>query len=194
MNNIYICGDSFAVPDVDYGLCWVDMLPDVTNLAQVCATNLLISQQVDYAIKNQAKFIICLCTSSTRQLVKFGTTVVPISWHSIDTTKFNNSQKQLLKKYAVEFFDLATAIYENQCIIENTLSKLESSGISYLFDQGGFEHRSKKQYFQKYQHRRSQINLWDYTKSRPFRPYYHITNNDVHKQVAEYYINEFRKI
>ena len=67
MTDIYICGDSFAVSDPEYGPCWVDMLPAVINLAQVCATNLLISQQVDRAIENQAKFIICLCTSSTRQ-------------------------------------------------------------------------------------------------------------------------------
>ena len=193
MTNLYICGDSFAVPDLEYGECWVDMLPSVTNLAQICASNLLISQQVDRAIKDRAKFIICLCTSSTRQLVRLGKTVIPISWHSIDTTNFNDRQKQLLKEYAIEFFDLSTAIYENQCIIENTLFKLESSGIPFLYDQGGFEHRVQKEYFQKYQHRRSQINLWDYTENRTYRPYYHITDKDVHIKVAGYYLNEFRK-
>lgn len=192
MSKVYICGDSFAVSDPEYGLCWVDLLGDVNNLAQVCATNSLISQQVDQAIGEHAKFIICLFTSSTRQLVKYKDKVRPISWHGIDTTDFNPKQKKLLKEYSVEFFDLNTAIYENQCIIEHTLYKLESSNIPYLFDQGGFEHRANKNYFQHYNHRKSKKNLWDYTDTRTYRPYYHITNVNTHKQIAEYYLNAIK--
>ena len=38
---IYVCGDSFAVPDLEYGPCWVDLLQQklpVKTLAQVCAS------------------------------------------------------------------------------------------------------------------------------------------------------------
>ena len=47
---IYICGDSFAYPDVEYGPNWADLLGrqlPVTNLSRVCASNLLIAQQVE---------------------------------------------------------------------------------------------------------------------------------------------------
>ena len=66
---IYVCGDSFAVPDLEYGPCWVDLLQQklpVKTLAQVCASNLMISMQVDNAIKNNAQGIIVLFTASTR--------------------------------------------------------------------------------------------------------------------------------
>jgi hypothetical protein len=191
--HVYICGDSFGVSDPEYGACWSDMIADqyqTTNLSRVCASNLLISQQVDQAIKQRPDFIICLCTSSTRQNVRFGKEIVPYSIHSIDRTpEFDQRQKDVLKQYVAEFFDLDIAIYESQCLIEHTLYKLERSQIPYLFDQGGYEHGIRKQYFQQYTHRRSQYNLWDYAEKRELRPYYHITDIGIHKQVAEYYIN-----
>lgn len=190
---VYICGDSFGVSDPEYGPCWTDMISEryrTTNLSRVCASNLLISQQVDQAIEQRPNFIICLCTSSTRQHIRFNNEIVPYSIHSIDRTPdFDQRQKDLLKQYVVEFFDLDVAIYESQCLIENTLHKLEHSQIPYLFDQGGYEHRIDRHYFQRYDHRRSQYNLWDHAEKRELRPYYHITDINIHKQVAEYYIN-----
>jgi hypothetical protein len=35
--------------------------------------------------------------------------------------------------------------------------------------------------------------LWDYTVTREYRPYYHITDQQVHQQVADYYIEEIKK-
>ena len=190
---VYICGDSFGVSDPEYGPCWTDMISNqyqTINLSRVCASNLLISQQVDRAIEQKPDFIICLCTSSTRQNIRFNNEIVPYSIHSIDhTTQFDQRQKDLLKQYVAEFFDLEVAIYESRCLIENTLHKLEHSQIPYLFDQGGYEHGIDRQYFQHYNHRRSRYNLWDHAKRREFRPYYHITDSNIHKQVAEYYIN-----
>lgn len=199
---IFICGDSFGVSDPEYGQCWVDILSEiysVTNLSEVCSTNLMISKQVDLAISKSPDFIILLCTSSTRQLVKFNDTVVPFSIYSIDnTTKFSKNQKDILKRYVSEFFDINTAIYENKCVIENTLQKLVDSGISFLFDQGGFEHPnfdgSNIGYFKKFKTYLSNINLWTYAPSRSYRPYYHITDSSIHKKIANYYINEINKI
>jgi len=192
---VYICGDSFCVSDPEYGPCWVDYVSQhrsVLNLACVAATNLMISLQVDQAIESGADFVIVQGTACTRSQTRFNGAVVPFSYHTADqtTTPFDSTQLKILKQYYTEFFDLELAVYENKCIIENTLHKLVQSGIPFLFDQGGFEHSSfgsTKKYFEQFDQYRSKINLWDYARTRSYRPYYHIVDNDVHKRVAEYY-------
>lgn len=196
--NVYICGDSFCVSDPEYGPCWVDYLSQqrsVRNLAQVAATNLMISMQVDQAIEESADFIIVQGTACTRSQVRFQNRVVPFSYHTANqtTTPFTLDQLDILKKYYTEFFDLELAVYENKCIIENTLHKLVNSGVRFLFDQGGFEHPSfgsTKMYFDQFDQYRSKINLWDYSITRNYRPYYHITDTAIHREVADYYIRE----
>lgn len=195
MKQIYICGDSFCVSDAEYGPCWVDYLSQqrlVRNLACVAATNLMISMQVDQAIEESADFIIVQGTACTRSQTKYHNKIVPYSYHtaSKDTTPFDQTQLDILKRYYTEFFDIDLAVYENKCIIENTLHKLVHSGIPFLFDQGGFEHASfgsTNQYFEQFEKYRSKINLWDYATTRSYRPYYHIVDDNVHKRVAEYY-------
>ena len=197
---IYICGDSFGVPDLEYGPMWVDRLitqHSVINLSQVCASNLMISQQIDTAIAQQADYIILLCTASTRGQTRLNSKIVPYSIHSLDeTTPFNNFQLGILKEYTAEFFDLGLAIYENKCIIESMLSRLVASKIPFSWDQGGFEHPSYGgvgTYFTEYNQYRSRYNLWDHADQRKHRPYYHIVDPEIHKDVADYYsgiINE----
>lgn len=195
MKTVYVCGDSFCVPDPEYGSCWVDYLSQhrtVTNLAQVAATNLMISMQVDQAVANRPDFIIVQGTACTRNQTRYQGKIVPYSYHTSNetTTPFDRTKLNVLKHYYTEFFDLDLAIYENKCIIENTLQKLVDSGIDFLFDQGGFEHvsfGSTAEYFAKYSQYRSAINLWDYARTRDYRPYYHIVDDAVHRSVAEYY-------
>jgi len=191
---IYVCGDSFGVPDADYPPMWVDHLGmhrPLHNLSRVCASNLMISQQVDFAIKHRATFIILLCTASTRGQTRLDNEVVPYSIHSLDdTTPFTNSQLSVLKNYTAEFFDLDLAIYENKCIIESMLCRLVASNIPFVFDQGGFEHSSYGgvgTYFTQYNQYRGLYNLWDYAALRTHRPYYHITDAQVHLDVYRYY-------
>lgn len=191
---IYVCGDSFGVPDADYPSMWADHLGmhrPLRNLSRVCASNLMISQQVDFAIEHKATFIILLCTASTRGQTRLGNDVVPYSIHSLDSTSpFDDAQLSILKNYVTEFFDLDLAIYENKCIIESMLSRLVSSSIPFVFDQGGFEHSSYGgvgTYFTEYNQYRSRYNLWDYADQRTHRPYYHITDAQVHRDVARYY-------
>jgi hypothetical protein len=199
--SVYICGDSFAVSDPEYGKCWVDILSEqysVTNLARVCASNLGISRQADIAIAAMPDYIICLGTSCTRYEFRINDKIVPISIHSVDdTTPFNNKQQIILRDYFTEFFDLEIAIYENKCIIENTLQKLCDSKIRFKFDTGGFEHKSycttDKTYFEKYKDYITSINLWDYASSRTYRPYFHITDVTVHEQLATYYIDSINE-
>jgi hypothetical protein len=199
MKRVYICGDSFCVPDPEYGACWVDLLAQqrtIINLAQVSATNTLISMQVDQAIAESADFVIVQGTSCTRSETKLNGRITPYSLLTANAinTKFNNRQINIIREYYTEFFDLDLAIYHNQCIIQNTLQKLVDSRTPFLFDQGGFEHpkfeATRLDYFAKFNSYRSAINLWDYADTRDYRPYYHIRDAKVHHNVAQYYIKE----
>ena len=221
MKKVYICGDSFGSIDPDYpGESWTEQLAhkligttSVENLSRSCASNLLISLQVDRAIANNADYIIVLATSCIREEVKFAKKVHTdlldrFVWLGTDntdkdlsayshnninnTTLFTDQQQQLLKHYSAEFFDIDLAIYRNRCIIENTLHKLKSSGIPFIFDQGGFEHSSfhgasTKEYFVDYQQYFSHINLWDYAKTAPHRPFFHITDKKIINEIVDYY-------
>ena len=198
---VYLCGDSFGVPDPEYGACWADYLAehfDLVNQCEVCASNLMIAQQVDRAIAASADFIIVLFTASTRGETRFRDRVTPYSIHSLDaTTPFSEFQLSVLKNYTAEFFDLDLAIYQSQCIIESVLHRLETSGIDFLFDQGGFEHASYGgvgKYFHQYDHRRSGVCLWDYADVRTHRPYYHIQDSERHRMIADYYATAIDRI
>jgi hypothetical protein len=197
---IYICGDSFAVPDPDYGPCWVDLLSDkikkpITNLSKVCASNAFISKQVDTI--GQADFVIVLFTSSSRFETRINDKIVTYSILGLDeTTPFNKHQREILRNYAAEFFNLDLEIFRNRCIIEATLYRIQNKKVPFLFDQGGFEHSSygiNKKYFENFDQFRSKYNLWDYANTAVYRPYYHITDPKIHEAVASYYykiINE----
>lgn len=225
MKQVYICGDSFAVSDIEYGnYTWPEQIaklsPDVSviNLASVCASNLLISLQIDRAIANGAEYIIVLCTAVTRSEVLFAQTdtstnlfdrfynltnvdsTADLTTYTIlnlsTATALTDVQKTLLKQYNKEFFDLELAIYRDRCIIENSLQKLIDSNIPFTFDQGGFEHKSYSavnNYFIKYNSFKSELNIWDYTTTRTHRPYFHITDQEIHKRIAEYYVNKITK-
>jgi hypothetical protein len=193
---IYICGDSFGVSDTEHGLGWMDLLAEkflVLNLSQICASNLMIAQQVDQAINSSAEFVIVLCTASTRNQTCINNKVIPYSIYSLDnTTPFTDRQLMLLKEYTTEFFDLELAIYQNQLTIEAMLQKLVDSNIDFVFDQGGFEHPSygsSKKYFTKFDAYRSNINLWDYAQTRSYRPYHHINKLSDHRTIANYYMS-----
>lgn len=212
---VYICGDSFGFSDAEYGPCWADRLAKqttVVNLCQVSASNFQIALQVQRAIEQRASYIIYLATSSVRQDAPLHDskdklldryiditkpdptkTVTSYSVTSLnDTTPFTETQLALLKLYHTQFFDLDIAIHQNELLIEGTLSKLVASGIPFTFDQGGFEHPkfadAKNKYFETYADYRSEICLWDYVdKLLVHRPYYHIDDQLIHEEIAEYY-------
>jgi len=198
---IAVCGDSFCVPDPEYGLMWADLLSmhcELRNYSECTSTNLLIARQVDQALKDGADFVIVHFSSCTRGEKLHKGQYVPFSYHTAtqETTPFDSNALRILKEYYTEFFDLDLAIYQNSIIIEHTLHKLANSGRPFRFDQGGFEHSSyggTGEYFAQYAQYRSRYNLWDHADVRMFRPYYHITNSDIHKQVAEYYCQEIAK-
>lgn len=198
---IAVCGDSFCVSDPEHGPMWVDLLSTRYSIANYsCATssNLLISKQVDQAIRDCADFVIVHFSSCTRGEKLHNGQHVPFSYHTASekTTPFDSNALRILKEYYTEFFDLDLAIYQNAITIEHTLNRLVQSGRPFRFDQGGFEHASyggTGQYFAQYTQYRSEYNLWDHADVRAFRPYYHITNSEIHKQVADYYSQEIEK-
>jgi len=198
---IAVCGDSFCVPDPDYGPMWADLLAadrEVRNYSERTATNLLIARQVDQAIQDGADFIIVHFTSCTRGEKLHAGRYVPFSYHTASeiTTPFDSNALRILKEYYTEFFDLDLAIYQNAITIEHTLARLVQSNRPFRFDQGGFEHSSyggTGQYFTQYTQYRSEYNLWDHANVRKFRPYYHVTHSHIHQQVAEYYAQEIAK-
>lgn len=221
MKSLYICGDSFGFPDSDYGPNWADYLTllvknyKVVNLSRVCASNLQIAAQVDRAISESADYIIYLMTTSTREDVlhtkkiqkpihdrftdiadkQADTDLTSYSVFSLDhTTILSDEQLILLKQYHTEFFDLDLTIYKNELIIEAVLSRLEQSGIPFVYDQGGFENpkfigTQDRIYFEKYLRHKSVINLWNFVHTKKHRPYYHIEDDTIHKLVANYYFN-----
>lgn len=213
MKTVYVCGDSFAAPDPEYGPMWVELLQDrlkdcasIVNTSSIAASNTLINIQVSEAVKH-ADYIIVLGTAVTRAEVAVRPVNTKLSllerFHRDDLVAYsilrpyrsplNKQEQQQVLQYHQAYFDLDLAIHRDQAIISNTLAVIESAGIPYLFDQGGFEHPSfgsKHLYFQ--QAKRSSINLWDWGNTRDERPYYHIKSQERHQQIAEYYNEQIR--
>ena len=205
---IYVCGDSFNTSDKDYpNQSWYDKFSTLVNL------------QVDCAIKQKASFIIVSFTSVTRSEVCYTTdrktdnlldrfysltcedntdrdlTSYTI-WAPNHARALTKEQQKLVEKYNKEFFDLDLAIYKDHIIIDHTLQKLKSSGIPFLFDQGGFEHPSystaNNKYFTEYDQYRSLYNLWDYVPVRSLRPYFHVTDSNLNNKIAQYYSSKVK--
>lgn len=216
--SVYVCGDSFNTSDKNYpGLSWYDKFSakitrNVINLSSPCASNLLISLQVERAIQQQANFVIVGFTSVTRSEVSFKPPATDnlldrfynlttndnqlcnltcyTVWAPEDARALTTHQQQLVSKYNKEFFDLNLAIYKDSIIIDHTLQRLVHSKIPFLFDQGGFEHPSygaTDLYFINYNQYRSQYNLWDHCHTRGHRPYFHLVDPNITDQVANYY-------
>lgn len=218
MKTVYICGDSFSTPDPEYGPCWVDMLEAhlalqarVINLSSVSASNLLISLQVKRAIENLADFVIFHATTVTRGeiVVNDQTTgdlldrfnqqnLISYSIFRPYRSALDAQQQKQIQNFHGQYFDLDLAIHRDHCIIESSLHRLKDSGIPFLFDQGGFEHakfvKTYKNYFESWQNYRSAVNLWDYSDTVDERPYFHIRDQHIHHEVAEYYAKEFSRL
>lgn len=122
------------------------------------------------------------------------------SINSLDyTCVLNHKQMAIVEDYRNLVFDLELEIFQNKCTIESSLYALEKSQIPYIFDQGGFENpkfgvADDKKYFAEFNHRRSEINLWsEFNQPMQHRPYFHITDSEVHKRVAKYYASRIQE-
>lgn len=208
MPHLVICGDSFCVPDPDHAPMWAELLQQrcpelkITNLAQVGASNLLISAQVDRALTVAPTHIACYFTSSTRDSVRVAPSdlplldqhqsgaLIPYAIPTCTTLEphFTASEIDRLRRGWLEFRDLHWTIYLNSCVIERVLLRLQHSGLAWQWDQGGFEHPSfggqARNYFPEFAAQRSAQCLWDLVSERCYRPYYHITDEYQHTAIA----------
>jgi len=188
----YICGDSFGASDKKSNIIpWHEQI-ECRNLSRVIASNLMISRQVDTAIQENAEFIIVLFTTSARFEHYSG----PYQPQALENSNLNQKEKDIISQWTRHFFNLELEIYKNKCIIESTLQRLVNSKIPFLFDQGGFEHKKwgvSKTYFENYDQYRSKYNLWDHGKTEHLRPFFHITNQDIHNEIAGYYQEQITK-
>lgn len=190
---------------------------DVINLSVSCASNLLIRIQVDLAIEQSADFVILLGTSCTRDqgLIKSTKTdhvdiysrfarigekdqshqtrdLACYSMLSIDDScVFSKEDQIILKEYHSRLFDLDLAIAHNKFLIESSMYSLVHNNIPFLFDQGGFENpifgTVRRSYFDQFEDFRSEINMWTLAKDLPNQPHKHILDQDIHKNICDYY-------
>ena len=185
---IYICGDSFCASDKDSKIKpWHEQIPNSKSLGEVCASNLLISLQVDYALANYPSFIIVCFTSCTRGEVVRGEKFIPFTRTNSIGDRLTKAERIAVDLHTKHIHNLGLEIYRNRCIIESTLQRLVNSNVPFLFDQGGFEHKQERKYFYEYNKHRSKYCLWDYGDSHAHRPYFHITDQAKHNEIAEYY-------
>jgi len=189
---IYVCGDSFAVSDLTSSITpWHEQL-ECINLSKVCASNLLISLQIDYALASDPSFIIVNFTSCTRGELVRDKEFIPYTITNTVGDRLSKAERIAVDLYTKHIYNLDLEIYKNRCIIESALKRLEKSKVPFLFDQGGFEHKQQKSYFQEYNKYRSKYCLWDYGNSHEHRPYFHITDQNIHNRIAEYYREQTR--
>ena len=185
---IYICGDSFCASDKESKIKpWHEQIPNSKSLGEVCASNLLISLQVDYALANYPSFIIVCFTSCTRGEVVRGEEFIPFTRTNSIGDRLTKAERIAVDLHTKHIHNLGLEIYRNRCIIESALQRLVNSNVPFLFDQGGFEHKQERKYFYEYNKHRSKYCLWDYGDSHAHRPYFHITDQAKHNEIAEYY-------
>lgn len=213
MKHIYICGDSFATPDPEYGAMWAEILQyklgtdyTIVNHSSVAASNLLVAVQVDHAIKNHADFVIVVATACTRGEVL----VLPPTEQSLMArfnchelvsysvfrpyrSHLNTQDQEAIMDFHRRYTDLELNIFRDHTLLLGTLSRLQQAQIPFLFDQGGFEHPrfgGSREYFTEFDSVRTELNVWDYGTTVDERPYYHIKEAAIHQQLADYYYTE----
>jgi len=185
---IYICGDSFAVSDKESKIIpWHEQIPHSKSLAEVCASNILISLQLDDILAGNPSFIIACFTSCTRGEIVRDQEFIPYTIMNKVGDCLSKAERIAVDLHAKHILNLNLEIYKNKCIIESALQRLVNSGVPFLFDQGGFEHKQENKYFEQYDQYRSKWCLWDYGNSHIHRPYFHITDQEIHDNIAEYY-------
>lgn len=190
---------------------------DVINVSSPGASNYLISLQVQHAIANNCDWIIYQATSSIRQEFSIAKgsssrdyidrywnprseenkSVISNSWVSAtrNTENLLVSKDQSIKQFFTNFVDIPSMIHKNYIFIDYTLRLLAESlpRNRWAWSPGGFEHKkfldSTEWDFSKYQDRICAVNLWDDYDNSLLRPYYHVTDPNIHHKVCESYLS-----
>lgn len=212
---IAVCGDSFNYDDPEMpGIHWTSKISEFTNLSIPGASNFVIRMQIDKAIKLKPDLIVVSFTSCLRDVIKYKSTdynntdlldriYTPGADSNSNLVSFpyagaqyydvlNDYQLNILKQYVTEFVDLDVARQQNYYLIKDALETLLQSGIKFCYSLGGFDHKSFCEHshydFSRYKMYETPINLWDYCeKQKTLRPWFHVTDSDIHNQLANYY-------
>lgn len=188
---------------------------DIVNLASPGASNYLIALQIEQALNNNCDYLIYHATSSIRQefscgqgvlepdnlqrywtpISKQNKTVMSGSWMSINRNNdvFNQQDQKIVLDFFAKYIDFPSQIKKNYFLIDYALEKISRhpSLKNWVWSQGGFEHPKFGGHgqwnFSKFALHESAINLWDDFDRDLWRPWYHITDISVHKQVCEHY-------
>lgn len=196
-----------------------DALPNINiiNLASPGASNYLIFLQVQHALNNHCDFLIYHATSSIRNEFSIGNndckkdhfsrywtptdtknkSVVSNSWAdpTRGTGEMMNKSGNLIKQFFTEHIDFSSMVGKNYIFIDYTLNLIASQlpRTKWAWNRGGFEHYkftgAQEWEFSKFTDRECQINLWDDYDHALLRPYYHVVDINVHKQVRDHYLN-----
>ena len=191
---------------------------DVVNLSSCGASNYLIYLQAKHAIESQCDFLICNFTSSVRQEIKVRndlhsidsvaryynsvldnqkTSMICGSWIGIDRHypgQLDQDKVAVIENFFKQCVDFPNLIEKNYLYIKSTLNMIaDSTSKPWAWSQGGFEHASFANAsvhweFDQYATTKISANLWDYYDPKLLRPYYHVTNSNVHQNVCNQYI------
>jgi hypothetical protein len=187
----------------------------VVNLASCGASNYLIYLQVKQALEDKCNFLIYNATSSVRQEFSVNSdnynndsikrywnvnnqskdaSMICGSWLGIDRHYkeiINSDETNEIHNFFKKYVDLPSLIEKNFIFVLHTLTLLESSDVKWAWSQGGFEHKnfSFKQYpeFNQYRSKECSINLWDYYVRDQIRPWFHVTDPEIHQNACKSY-------
>jgi hypothetical protein len=106
----------------------------------------------------------------------------------------NPEQADCVDLFFKNFVDLPNLIEKNFIFILHTLSLLNNSNLTgWAWSRGGFEHsnfKNSRSYwdFSLYKNKECSINLWDYYDPKKTRPWFHVTDHQVHQNVCNQYL------
>lgn len=190
---------------------------EVINLGRDGASNYHIYQQVKYALDNRCDYLIYHATSSIRQefVVKQdhasrdsldrymdihlprNKSMICGSWGAPEknfTDILRTEQIDQIRNFFLEYIDFASVIEKNYIFIMHTLDMIKNSNLKkWSWSRGGFEHPKFGNVlewdFSKYADTHCPIDLWQYYDRSIIRPYYHVQDKDVLKNLCNYYLN-----
>lgn len=186
----------------------------IINLASCGASNYLIYLQVKQALQDNCNYLIYNATSSIRQEFSVdvdncisddakryyntnnphNTSMICGSWLGIDRHYkkiITSDQAKEIYSFYEKYVDLPNLIEKNFIFIVYTLELLAKSQVQWAWSQGGFEHKnfSSVEYpeFDQYRSKECSVNLWNHYIQDQLRPWYHVTDIQVHQNVCKSY-------
>jgi hypothetical protein len=168
-------------------------------------------------LDNNCDYLIYHATSSIRNEFQIGTSDhkkdhIERYWHPTDQNNksvLSNSwinatrstgdvlinSQHVIKEFFTNHVDFLSMVRKNYIFIDYTLKIIRSKmgNMHWAWSRGGFEHfkffKSQDWDFSSYQSEECAINLWDDYDHSLVRPYYHVTDHEVHQKLCNLYLD-----